>query len=245
MFWNKKRKLPVTKEDKAWVEESIEWLRIELGEDNFKRIKTVTPTKDFYNRNFDGTQDDAKFILERTMELMNIDDVDIRLEFFSDSPVQMDDGSILSTPGDIHGAWESASGTFEKTIEGTIISIEEEQLKNPVSLIATISHELAHYILLGENRTEENDEYLTDLTAVFYGFGIFIGNSRFTFSSFKTSDGFGWESSGQGYLPEQIIAYALAWLSKERKENVDYSKFLKKSLKKHFDQSFHYLTYKN
>ena len=113
---------------------------------------------------------------------MNIQNVGMRLEFFTDSPVKMADGTMLTTPADINGRWESASGTYENTEDRTIISIETGQLKNPISLIATISHELAHHILLGENRIEENDELLTDLTAITYGFGIFIGNSRFNVS---------------------------------------------------------------
>ncbi|WP_420401396.1 hypothetical protein [Flagellimonas sp.] len=237
MFWNKKKKLPITQEDKAWIDEDLKWMCTEFGEEHFLEIQTVTPTKDFYERTFDGTEKDAEFILERTMELMNIRDTKIKLEFFTDQPIEMADGTILSTPADIDGSWDSAGGTYQKTNKETIISIERRQLKTPISLIATISHELAHQILLGENRIEENDEYLTDLTAIAYGFGIFIGNSRFHFSA----SGFGWQSSGQGYLPEQIIAYAMAWLSKLRNENTDYSQFLDKSLKKYFDQSYGWL----
>lgn len=237
MFWKKNKKLPITNEDKIWVDEDLNWLKTEFGEEHFKEIKTITPTKNFYNRNFDGTETDAKFILERTMDLMNIQNIDIKLDFFSDSPIEMADGTILTTPADINGHWNSASGTFQQTENEIIIAIEKEQLKNPISLIATISHELAHYILLGENRIEENDEVLTDLTSIFYGFGIFIGNSRFQFSSQNS----GWQSSSQGYLPEQIIAYAMAWLSKQRNEKTDYSQFLNKSLKKYFDQSLDWL----
>ena len=82
-----------------------------------------------------------------------------------------------------------------------------------------------------------DDEFLTDFTAITYGFGIFIGNSRFQF----ISQGLGWQSSSQGYLPEQIIAYAMAWLSKERNEKIDYGQFLNKSLKKYFEQSLDWL----
>ena len=241
MFWNKKKKLPITEEDKIWVDEDLNWLKMEFGQEHFMEIRTVTPTKDFYERTFDGTERDAEFILERTMELMNIQNTDIKLDFFSDSPIEMADGTILTTPADINGSWKSASGTYEQTEKGTIISIETGQLKNPISLIATISHELAHQILLGENRIEENDEFLTDFTAIVYGFGIFIGNSRFNFSSFSTNGGFGWQSSSQGYLPEQIIAYAMAWLSKERNEKTDYNQYLNKSMKKYFDQSIDWL----
>ena len=238
MFWNKKKKLPITKEDKVWVDEDLNWLKTEFGQEHFMEVQTVTPTKDFYERTFDGTEKDAEFILERTMELMNIQNVDIKLEFFSNSPIEMADGTILTTPADLNGSWKSASGTYEQTENGTIISIETGQLKKTTSLIATISHELAHQILLGENRIQENDEFLTDFTAIVYGFGIFIGNSRFQFSS----QGFGWQSSSQGYLPEQIIAYAMAWLSKQRNEKTEYSKYLNKSMKKYFDQSFEWLT---
>ncbi len=237
MFWNKNKRLPITEEDKKWVDEDLNWLRTEFGEEHFMEILTVTPTKDFYKRTFDGTEKDAEFILERTMELMNIQDVDIKLDFFTDSPVEMADGTILTTPADIDGKWDSASGTYQKIENETIISIERGQLKNTISLIATVSHELAHQILLGENRIEENDEFLTDFTAITYGFGIFIGNSRFQFSS----QGFGWQSSSQGYLPVQIIAYAMAWLSKERDEKTDYSQYLDKSLRKYFDQSLNWL----
>lgn len=238
MFWNKKKKLPITKEDKVWIDEDLNWLRTEFGKEHFMEIRTVTPTKKFYNRTFDGTEKDAEFILKRTMELMNIRGIEIKLEFFSDQPIEMADGTVLTTPADINGNWNSTSGTYLQTENETIISIERGQLKNTISLIATISHELSHQILLGENRIEENDEFLTDLTAITYGFGIFIGNSRFQF----TSQRFGWKSSCQGYLPEQIIAYAMAWLSSERNEKTDYSQYLKKSMSKYFRQSFEYLT---
>jgi hypothetical protein len=241
MFWKKKKKLPITQDDKAWIDEELQWLQKSFGKDHFMEIRTVTPTKDYYDRTFDRSEQDAEFILERTMELMNIKDVVIKLDFFSDAPIKMDDGAILSSPGDINGQWNSAAGTYEESSDGTIISIERGQLDDTLSLIATISHELSHQILLGENRIEENDEYLTDLTAIAYGFGIFLGNSSFKFSTGTMAGGFGWEMNAQGYLPEQIIAYAMAKLSKIRNESTDYSQYLNSSLQKHFKQSEAYL----
>lgn len=242
MFWNKKNKLPITKEDKVWIDEDLTWLRNNFGENHFMEIKTITPTRDFFDRTFDGTEKDAEYILERTKELMCIDNDNITLEFFSYSPVYMENGDILTTPSDtIDGSWESAVGAYQQNDENVIISIETQQLKDPVSLIATIAHELAHEILLGENRIEENDEYLTDLTAITYGFGIFMANSHFNFSSFSTNNGSGWQFSRTGYLPEQIIAYAMAQLSIQRNENISYSKFLKKSVNKYFQKSYSHL----
>ena len=162
MFWKKKIKSPVTTEDEEWLNSDLGWLKDVLSEPHFLEIKTVTPTKDFYNRDFTEIEDDAQFVLKRTKELMCIENDKIKLEFFDDSPVEMDDGSILTTPADINGNWESAAGLYEKKENNTIIYIEKQQLKNPISLIATIAHELSHVILLGEKIIKENDEYLTD-----------------------------------------------------------------------------------
>lgn len=238
MFWKKKKKLPITTEDQTWIDEELAWLKKELSHEHFMEIRTVTPTKNFYNRTFDGSEQDAEFILKCTMELMKIEAVNIKLNYFSDSPIEMDDGTLLSTPADISGEWQSAAGTYESNGEDVIIFIERSQLKDPISLIATISHELSHEILLGENRIAENDEYLTDLTAITYGFGIFIGNSRFNFSRVGA---FGWQSKSSGYLPEQIIAYTMAKLSQMRNESTDYVKYLDSSLQKYFKQSEAYL----
>lgn len=240
MFWKRKNKLPITPEDKEWADYSLNWLRQNFGEQHFKSIQTVTPTKKFFNRAFSESQEDAVFVLERVKLLMAID-LPITLEFYSDSPLKMEDGSILTTSADEKGNWKSATGTFQQHESVSIISIETQQLQDPISLIATIAHELSHQILLGENRIQENDEYLTDLTAIFYGFGIFLGNSRFKYSAYSEGIMGGWQTSTQGYLPEQIIAYCMAWLSKQRKESSDYNKYLNRTVKKYFLQSEEFL----
>jgi len=245
MFWSRKKNLPVTIDDKNWVEESFIFLRDILGHKHFDELVTITPTNTFYNWTFKGTEEDAEFIFERTKELMLIDDSNIRIEYFSDQQMEMDDGTILSSPADINGEWKSATGIYEEFEDEKVIYIEKSQLKNTFSLIATIAHELSHIILLGENRIEENDEYLTDLTAIAYGFGIFLGNSKFQHYQFQNANSSGWQMSSQGYLPEEVIAYAMAWLSKHRNENTDYKKYLNTDIEKFFNQSFEYLKIEN
>jgi hypothetical protein len=242
MFWNKTNKLPVTAEDKEWVEEAILHLKKIFSPDYFLQIDTILPTKKHYDYDFKGTEEDAKFVLEQTKIYMDVDYENIKLDFFSHSPVEMADGTILTTPSDnINGSWKSAAGTYEYDGNNVIISIEKSQLKDPQALIATIAHELCHEILLGEGHLEENDEYLTDLLAVIYGFGIFLGNTKFTFNTFRTAHGSGWQSSGTGYLPEQVIAYAMAWLCAYRKEEPVWKDMLNASMLKYFNQSFEYI----
>ncbi len=245
MFWNKKKKPSVTENDKKWIEESFIFLREILGNEHFDSLRTVTPTKNYYNWTFKGNEEDAEFVLERTKELMQIEDSNIRIEYFSDQPIEMADGTILSSPADINGKWQSATGVYKEFENEKIIYIEKGQLKNTFSLIATIAHELSHFILLGENRIEENDEYLTDLTAITYGFGIFLGNSRFQHSKFQNISHSGWQMSSQGYLPEQVIAYAMVWLSIHRNESTEYENYLNNGMRKFFTQNIEYLKTNN
>lgn len=243
MFWNKKIKSPVSEADEEWLNSDLTWLREAFSEEHFHQIRTITPTVDFYNRTFSGTEEDAHFVLERTKELMAIQNDHIKLAFFDNQPTYGEDGSMLSTPSpNIQGSWDAAAGTYQQTNEGeTIISLDLGQLEDPIALIATISHELAHVILLGEGYLEENDEFLTDLTAIFYGYGLFLGNSSFQFSQRSTNFGSEWGYSRQGYLPEQVIAYAMAWLSFERNEELYYAQYLNASLRKYVEQSYRYL----
>ena len=243
MFWKKKIKSPVSEADEEWLNADLTWLREAFGEEHFQSIPTKTPTIDFYNRTFSGIEDDAQYVLEQTQKMMGLENVKIQLDFFDHGTVHSEDGSLLTTPSNsIDGSWNSAAGIYEQDKNGvTLISIERSQLKDPISLIATIAHELSHAILLGEGWLEENDEYLTDLTAIYYGYGMFLGNSSFRFAQRNTISGSVWQMSAQGYLPVQVIAYAMAWLSVERNEELYYAKFLSKSMKKYVEQAYKYL----
>lgn len=240
MFWTKKPKIPITFEDQIWVEESLSFLKESLGEE-IVAVRVVEPSKEFFNRDFDSSEADAMFILERCEALMDIPKGIVLLDFYSEESHYLDDGTLLSSSADIMGRFSGAAGTYQKQEGKSIIRIETGQLKHPESLIATIAHELAHEKLLGENRIVENDEHLTDLTAIVYGFGIFIANAKFQFQS-NMNSGFGWQMQSQGYLPEQVSAYAMASLALKKNElNQDYKKYLDSSVEKYFEQSLGYL----
>ena len=237
MFWNKKITPPVTDEDRMWVEESLLMLGKEFGKEYFREIFTVLPNKSFYNHDFKGEETDAEFVLNQTRLYMDIETNQFELEFYSDEPVEMSDGSILSTPANIYGNWKSAAGIYEETTGSTKIYIERSLLKDPAALIATMAHELAHHILLGEGRIEANDEYLTDLVAISYGFGIFLGNTRCRYSTSSR----GWSMSSTGYLPEQVVAYAMAWLCIYRNEKPVWKNMLNNPMLTYFEQSLKFI----
>ena len=94
------------------------------------------------------------------------------------------------------------------------ISYVPALLQRPDRLIATFAHELAHYFLatVVESPPCEEDEieFLTDLAAVYLGFGVFLANTRFDFEVLHDGPMQGWRMAHSGYLPEADLIFSLS-----------------------------------
>ena len=143
------------------------------------------------------------------------------------------------------GNYIPTAGKYVEHESGLIdIMVEEEQLKSPISLIATIAHELVHVKLLADGRIDENDEYLTDLGSLVYGFGVFNSNTAVTeMNTWSGVSHSGWQmSGGAGYLHYKVQAFALALLSNyKNEEDLNWVNFLHKEVKKYYQQSVEYI----
>jgi hypothetical protein len=121
-----------------------------------------------------------------------------------------------------------------------VVAIRSTMLKDPMSLIATVAHELGHVILLGGKliSSETSDhEPLTDLLTVFLGLGIFTANSAARFKQFQNDRRIGWAINRLGYLPERVFGYALAKFAMERNDKAAWSKHLTPNVKSDFKNS--------
>jgi hypothetical protein len=118
-----------------------------------------------------------------------------------------------------HGPVSSSgpAGTFRVKLRGprprAEITYAPSGLADPTAFVATLAHELAHY-LLGTFSSEppggaEAEEPATDVGAVFLGFGVFTANSAFRFQQFQDAGTHGWRTSRLGYLDERTLSYAL------------------------------------
>lgn len=113
------------------------------------------------------------------------------------------------------GQFESdkgAGGTFSVGPE-VVITYSPALLNDPSALVATLAHELCHYLLATVKDeppcTWKEHEPLTDLAAVHEGFGIFLANSAFSFSQWTNNDTQGWQWQKRGYLSEAELGFAL------------------------------------
>ena len=243
MFWKNKPKCPIKEEDKVWIEDQLNW--IDLNVIRLEEQKTILPTKKYFNWDFKGEEKDAKFVLKKIGEYFNINTDEIAIEFYSEEAIELDRGTITQKE-----EGTGTAGIYVQDGNQFSILIEVQQLKRPNSLISTIAHELCHYVLLGQKGFHldgEENEWLTDLLAISYGFGVFIGNTRFEFSQWQSGDGWGgWQYSIQGYLPQQITAYAMAEIEIRRTNTLpEWINLLKSDFQKDFTKSMNYLILTN
>ena len=240
-FFNKK-KLSISKKERTLIENSFHLVYDLFGSEVLKK-ETVLPTKDFFPINFKGKDRDAFFIYERIADIMEIDISNIKLIIYSErKDIKFSDGLISI-------ADENEKFTTGKYVEydnGDIeIFIEEQELFNPVSLIATISHEIAHFKLRYEVNYKEDNEITADVLTIIYGFGIFLANSSLSkLVTWAEGNYSGWKiSGGSGYLNYKMSGYALAYLHYMKKDidKSDWYKYLEKDIYKEYLKSLRYI----
>jgi hypothetical protein len=110
---------------------------------------------------------------------------------------------------------ERAAGAFHgaAATEG-LISYAPSGLRDPEAFVATMAHELGHYIIHSFSGPapggEEAREPATDICAIFLGFGVFTANAAFRFEQHQTAFTQGWSYRRLGYLGERPLSYSLA-----------------------------------
>jgi hypothetical protein len=106
------------------------------------------------------------------------------------------------------------AGTFALSGNEAVVTYDPGSVSDPMKLIATLAHELAHYKLsnVAEDPPggEDAHEPATDLLTIYLGFGIFGANSAFNFNQHQDAVSQGWSWSRLGYLSEREWIFALA-----------------------------------
>jgi hypothetical protein len=193
-----------------WLLETWAWLMANLG--GMTRLSAtplVLPTREFYPPTEAAGHERALYVFEQTKRLMSIDEWDCRLEAFDTPREDQDIGMYAKlAPG------KRANGTFRIEEGEVIISYANALTDDPRRLIATLAHELSHYVLATIRKPipggQQLHELATDLTVAFCGFGVFGANSAFSFQQHRDAFSEGWQMSRNGYLSERSWAFALA-----------------------------------
>jgi hypothetical protein len=219
MFGFGKSKLPITLDQKCWVDQSFVRLASLVGAVRLTEGEIILPSQEYFPDPYARTEEALQLIFVRVARIMQVDPEEVDVTLFATTE-EVTRNLIPYSSVDPSGKGGAAGLYFHDPAVRTHISIDEGQMKDPMSLVAVLAHELGHVILLRPglvSRDEPDMEPLNDLLMVFLGLGIFTANAAFRFKQFTNNDTQGWSTSRVGYLSE-VLGYALARYALERGE---------------------------
>jgi hypothetical protein len=208
-----KPKRPVDAEEWEWLLAGFKWLDREFPELSASRILAL-PERACFPPLSGETAEQAEQLLGQVQRLAGLADWPVKL-----IPVAPPRRGAVNAVSALQSG-KGACGSFRlvRTDQGlpfAEIRYTFDQLEKPAGLVATFAHELAHYLLATRTNPipggDPVEELFTDLTTVWMGFGIFLGNNARYAGHIDEGGGRGWFVSGwQGYLGERMLMTALA-----------------------------------
>ena len=224
---------PVDVETRAWIDGRFTWLIGQFGRER-PQSTVILPTADFFPDKFDGRYETVRLLFDRVCGYMGVDPNSVEISEYEDRvPVQ--EGNLV--PGTA-GLYEENGGNFR-------IWLNVSNFDDPLALVATMTHELGHVLLLGQGRIspeEPDHEPLTDLLAVYLGLGVIQANAVIREATNRMGAYSNWQMSRQGYLSMQAFGYALAVFAKYRDEKKPkWARHLRADVRLAFDQACRFL----
>jgi hypothetical protein len=197
-----------------WQFGCFEWLLQQTGGmEAFRQRRMILPTPQFFPHDGSRGQAFAEMLFQQVKAHVGMTDWPCQLLCQEEDP-----DPKVAQYAYVKDAPSSPAGTFRSLKEdGALITYNPAQLRDPMALVATFAHELAHYRMVTFTEPPpggwEVKEPATDLAAVFMGFGIFLANSRFHFSHFSDGKSSGWQWRQQGYISDVEVLHAHAIFS--------------------------------
>ena len=236
-FFKSNRKYePLDYDLRKFFEYNLLWLMEEFPVPKIEERKLLIPNTDDFPIEWNRTKQNAFDSLDRVCQQMQVSADLIELGF-EESGIKESDmgGSVIFVESDPEAPQQFHANNSDGK---STITLAENLLDKPNTLIATLAHEIAQIRLVDEKRIADADVMLADLTTVFFGFGLFNANAAFEFG--QEFDRWGYNSLG--YLKLEEWAYALALFSFLRNEdNPTWKQYLSKTLTSDFEKSLRYI----
>lgn len=224
---------------KRWIEDKLNWLSKQFGLHILLERSVILPTVEFFPDQHNGSEECVHRLFDRVCEFMEVGHDSVELEIFDDT-VGFGMASIDPTRGIAGGTWQMS---YDSGRKGRI-RIERGGMECFSDLVGTMAHELAHQRLLGEGRYRHgafDNELLTDLTAIYFGFGVFLANNPRK-STGKLGKWPGTDLHRPEYISEPMLGYALAHIAWFRNEDrSDWAKYLRWAQRGVFNQGLRFL----
>jgi hypothetical protein len=194
-----------------WIFNAFAWALEQFDAELFYSDTTlVLPNNEYFPGRADSVDGMAGLIFDQVKRYAGI----------SHWPTQIADQNscpLIKAPQvQIHGALRGPDGIAQKQTsdeQRLLIPYNPQQLNNPEGMIASFAHIVAHY--LGQMANEpppggaENWPHVTELLAIYTGFGLMFANSAFTFRG-GCGSCYNPDANRDAYLSEIETTYALA-----------------------------------
>lgn len=172
-----------------------------------KTTQLITPTKNFFEGTSALGEERAEHIFNIVKRPFGLDATPIELLAQSRTLDRISEYTYLVPNSPL------ALGTYQAFGSHAVVTYDPDLLGDPIDLVATFAHELSHHcnywFAISVPEGDELYEPATDLTTVYYGYGLFGLLSR-SLRSRTSRDGESYAWYGGGYFTDEEWIYALA-----------------------------------
>jgi len=201
-------------DSRQWLFESFAWaLRNFDAEVFYNETVLVIPSNEFFPGRENSVHGMASLIFEQVKGYAGVRHWPSLL---------MDHNSCMIEPPrvEIRGALRGARGVEQNSssdANSVLVTYNPDQVLNPEALIATYAHQLAYQLAMQAEELppggEQNLPHVTEVLAVFMGFGLMFSNSAFTFQTGGCGSCKRPGANRSSYLSQYDTTYALAIFS--------------------------------
>jgi hypothetical protein len=230
---------PVGPDDQQWVDSTLGWCRTELGADPL-RATVVVPNDEFFPDPTPTTTPQLGTLVATISRFVGVSPSRVTTGHLNDYTEEEVFPARVTDPDlEVPGHFRTAAGQI-------FFDADRLLAMAPVTMVASISHELCHARLPGELvDLSQDDEELVDLVAVYLGMGVFAANAAREYTKQRVGMyGLRMTSSRFGLLTEQMYGYALARYAVMRGEdNPGWARHLDTNPHTYFKRSMGYLRF--
>jgi len=194
-----------------WLFDAFAWALDNFDADYFyNETVLVLPNNTFFPGSVDSPEEMANLIFDRVKGYVGVGHWPTRLVEDDNSP------SLEAPKVEIKGALRGAGGIADDSVSDAHrlpILFNRQQISNPEGMISSFAHIIAHH--LGQMANEpppggvEYWPHVTELLAIYSGFGVMFANSAFTFRG-GCGSCYNPAANRDAYLSEREATYALA-----------------------------------
>ena len=210
MFGLFNQKPPLDPASSQWLRDHFAWALDNFGKELFFRHTVlVQPNNTFFPGRADSVQDMAQLVFDQVKKYAGV----------THWPTELlhHEACALSQTGEveIQGALRGPEGVVPVGADVVRLQIpyNPQQINNPEGLIASFAHTLGHYLgQMARTPPPAGSEYwpeITELLAIYLGFGLMFANSAFTFRG-GCGSCYNPAANRQAALSETEATYALA-----------------------------------